>query len=282
MNWLDDVLAFLHGNQEDGDPAGLLYTRWYAGSAPIDQPPGFPASLVSVLRSADARAEEWEEGWLAVQVGPNGQVVARRDREVRLVFRGDYVVTGRPGLLARQGDPLMVSGRRDIVSPAGDWWYTSGGGWRVDRPPATLVRLYWNITFGHLPELTGRLTGLLGRIRRPWMLKCAADPPAHTRADVTVLYLDPEVAHDLAGPLRDMALDLPVRDSAPRLTLPVAPGLAAAWDPRGGESFGEHRCRLIAAPPHSKAGIVDRFTAAGISVDRPYAHKDDPVLPWEN
>ena len=66
------------------------------------------------------------------------------------------------------------------------------------------------------------------------------------------------------------------------MTLPLAPGLAFAEDPGGGESFGVHRCLLLAdaavmaaerglTAPDDRLDVVrERFAEAGISLDTPY------------
>src|SRR3954454_7722017 len=70
---------------------------------------------------------------------------------------------------------------------------------------------------------------------------------------------------------------------APPLTLPPAPGLAVAMDPGGDESFGTHRCRLIAdasAAPEtgSEAGIavaLAQLALDGVDAARPWARRDE-------
>ena len=71
-------------------------------------------------------------------------------------------------------------------------------------------------------------------------------------------------------------------DSAPAFCKPLARGLALAEEPPGAESFGEHRCRLLAeaivsaderglrTPAQRLAVVRERFQAAGVSLDAPY------------
>ena len=66
------------------------------------------------------------------------------------------------------------------------------------------------------------------------------------------------------------------------MTLPLAPGLAFAEDPGGGESFGAHRCLLLAeaavtaaerglgAPEDRLEVVRERFAEAGTTLDAPY------------
>ena len=86
-----------------------------------------------------------------------------------------------------------------------------------------------------------------------------------------------------------------LKPAIPALTKPLAEGLGLAEDPRpAGDSFGMHRCRLLAEavvraherrPGPAQARLEDveaRFGAEGISLDRPYLNPgsaDDYALP---
>jgi hypothetical protein len=273
--------------------AVALYGGWYAGASPAgaSAPKGFPTDLVAVLRAAHAANERWEQGWTVERVGPGGMVEVARAGERRVLYRSDYVATIRPGLLPRVGDEVIATARRDRVDPDRAWWRTCSPTWSDALPPSGLLRLYWNVEIGHLPALVRRLSALLDGLDGPWMFKCAADPAVHTRADATVLYLRREEVLSLATDLEAIRSGLGphMRAEIPPFTLAVGPGLAVAEDPGTGESFGEHRCRLIAeavAPStdtdleNATAFIVARFSAEGIDASRPYAMGPGP-LPWE-
>ena len=120
---------------------------------------------------------------------------------------------------------------------------------------------------------------------QPWLLKCAIHPVEYARSDAVVAYLTPATVYRRSGQIVELAVPSSSRDriAGPPLTLPVAPGLTAAFDPGGDESFGSHRCRLIAqAAAASLHGILAQFTKDGVDPARPWARKDDPVLPWEH
>lgn len=284
------------------DPADVeamtmwLYGAWYAraGATPTP-PPGFPDRLVEVLRAADATAQRWSDGWTVNRVAGNGQLIAQRDGAVRLVDRCDAVVPGRLGVLPRAGDRALIAGRHDHVDGDG-WWRASGTGWRFTKAGnVPLVRLYWNVGLGAVPTVVRGVTARLAGESRPWMLKCATDPAAHVRADAVVLFLTPESVSDHAPTLTRIAERLAddALPGAPPLALPVQRGLAVAVDPVTAESFGEHRCRLIAEALTGRAAanrpddaavlgaIGERFAREGIEVGRPYAMRATASLPWE-
>jgi hypothetical protein len=127
------------------------------------------------------------------------------------------------------------------------------------------------------------------------MLKCAVDVAIHRRADSVVLYLQRELVEHLADEID--AVRTRIESSAlaavPPFALAVGAGLAIAEDPGTGESFGQHRCRLVAeavadaamAPAANDleavtAAVVARFGAEGIDPARPHA-RGVARLPWE-
>lgn len=272
-----------------------LYDHWYARHrAAVHVPPGFPTSLVEVLRTADVRAAAWEDGWMCDRVHVDGRVIARHGHEVRMLDRCDHLHATRPGADVRSGDELLVAGRRERVDPSDAWWRAAACHWRFTRPPDRLVRLFCHLDVAALPllveEVTSRLDALVDG--PAWQLKIAVDPALHVRADATVLYLDTD---RLAGAVDTVtaiieALERHGRASAPPLSRRVARGFAVAVDPGGDESFGSHRCRLLAealedwdcgdSTEVALTRIARRFEADGIDPEHPERRRTDVELPW--
>jgi HopA1 effector protein family len=286
---LEEALASVAGGGSDDVAvrAEALYAHWYTRPPqPSQVPPGCPPDLAEMLRAAHAGFRDWEGGWRVESVGPRGQAVVRRAAELRLLERSDYAPTTRRGLLPRTGDDVSITRRRDRVDRDDGWWRTSGRSWSWVTAPACLVRLYFNRGVAGLPALVAGLTGLLADEPEPWLLKCATDPAVHARSDATVAYLTPSTVERRGADVVELALALAAdghaRAGGPPLTMPVVPGLAVAFDPGGDESFGAHRCRLIA---EARGGTVDsvleRFVGDGVDPARPWARRDDPRLPWE-
>jgi hypothetical protein len=276
----------------DHDLADLLYGSWYAATAEGEAslPDSFPADLVAVLRAVHAGRELWENGWIVTRVGPGAMVEVSKGREHRVLYRSDYVVPERPGLQARPGDNVCATSRRDQVDLDGGWWRTRGAAWSDTKPPDDLVRLYWGIRFAELPRLVSLVTELLDGVEEPWLLKCAVQPAVHLRPDSAVLYLPRICCQNLSQKIEAVRaqVEAAARAATPPFTLVVGPGLAVSEDPGGGESFGQHRCRLVAeavlgAEPRlssAAAAVIKRFQADGIDPRRPYA-RGSRRLPME-
>ena len=73
-----------------------------------------------------------------------------------------------------------------------------------------------------------------------------------------------------------------LRPRIPAFTLALAPGVGLAESPATGESFGEHRCGLLAdgivgADEHGVASgaarveaVIESLAASGVKIDAPY------------
>lgn len=280
--------------RSQAEVTALLYDCWYLRrSDPPGLPVGFPADLVQVFRAADAGTTRWEGGWRALRVDGRGRVIARRGRDVRAADRCSYLPARRPGTLPAAGDLLSLPSRRDRVDPDGSWWRTAGPGWSFVTPPPRLVRVWWNLRLSGVPRLVEAMTDLLAGEPRPWMVKCAARPLDHRRADAVVVYLRRDLLDDLGAEIDHLAalLEGDLQDDIPPMSLRVRAGVAAAVNPGGGESFGWHRCSIIAAALAGRldgddveaatAAIRDELSSNGIDPDRPFATSEDAPLPWE-
>jgi hypothetical protein len=259
---------------------GELYARWYAAPCrPFHTSDRLPPNLAEVLRAAHPGFLDWEPGWRVDDVGTRGQVIARRGTDLRMVDRIDYAATTGSALLPSPGDMIVVAGRRDRTDPGDGWWRTSAESWKWADPPRPLARMFYSVAVERLPVLVERLLTRLHTIREPWMLKCATAHSSYTRADAVVLFVTPATLRTLADACVDAATSDPGR---PPLTFPVTAGLAMAYDPGGGESFGTNRCRVLAeSNPTTMDDVRVALERNGIAPERPWANIGDPKLPWE-
>lgn len=117
-----------------------------------------------------------------------------------------------------------------------------------DATTGRQVRFYWNIAPEGGPALLRELSLRFERARVNFQAKVPVTPSGYERVDTGVLYLSDEdvgvAAHFVAGAYA--ALGTAVRPDVPLFALPLAPGLAFAESPPNGDSFGMHRCDLIA------------------------------------
>lgn len=232
------------------------------------------ADLQGPLAAVASRNGPLEDGWDVV--GSSGDaVVVRRDgvtiRAARTRFHPDEGAAGRtgairlpPSLPHRSPGHVVLLGERAL--PAG----------------ASLARVYWNLLGSRAVEIAAAIVTAFGDVGVPFEFKALADSSAYTRCDAGVLYV---ARDDLSGVL-EIARGVAARHvdgiktAVPALTERVAPGVAWAEDPGGGESFGMHRCGLIAGgvvAAHrrgdaggSRTRVEAAFAAAGLSLDAPH------------
>lgn len=300
------ALAVADGAPADGAEtlAQTLYADWYLGGGPIadgppEQSPSAPGpsdvDLSDLLREAHAGARRFEPGWTVNGVSSRGRIAVRREGRRRVLARVDVLPVIRPCLPPRPGDAVRVVARRDVLDDASAFWFTYGGDWDEERPPPALVRVYWNVRRPSAPALVGALTERLAVAGAPYSLKVAVEDRDAGRPDRAVLYLARDGFAAAAPALRQAheTLDGALLPHVPRLTRRLAPGLALADDPATGESFGQHRCRLLAAALRDGGGgsvepeeerlamLVAHLAAAGLDPARPYLRTGaDEDYPW--
>lgn len=260
-----------------------LYSDFYitGGVAPPVDPEWprgpWPSGDAVALREANAGRGSLQWGW-AVHEAEEGALVVERDglrvraspRRVRSYgppSAGDIVGLIRPS--EALGRP---NGFYTAFGDAGDGAAGGEGG---------LDRFYWNVLPSGRPRLVEAVTEVLNQASLPFRLKVLHDR-ATLRCDAAVLYM-PSALRDRAAPLvgdvwRRVAARL--RRATPVFTLRLAPGLAFAEDPHGDESFGTHRCRLLAdglvraaeagccAPGERMDAIERAFAEEGLSIER--------------
>jgi hypothetical protein len=274
-----------------------LYQFYSRGPAPAPGwgfDPALARRFLEALSEANHGSGTFEPGWEMVAVDEDGRVGARKDGLTLWVeppeflpFEGAY----RPGARGR----LRIGKELRELVPG---FYMAIG----DAPEAepaerrAVVRVYWHIAAEAAAPLMAALTAGLNAIGVPFRFKTVAYPRGYGRADSAVLYLArPEVARAWPIVLETYERVAPhVAVAVPRLTRAAAPGLGLADDPTNGESFGQHRCRIIAEAlwtafqeGRSSAGdraevLASTFAQMGMDPRRPYlgpGAQGDYVLP---
>lgn len=265
------------------DWTAKLYARWYtrwadaSGSSDTRVRP----QLVATLRAAHADSARWEEGWVTERVSSAGRVVASRGGRRRVLDPVDYLLSSRPALAPRPGDPLLVTARRDTLDFQPGFWVTHSVGWGGRSQGDRLLRLYWNVGADGVAELVARLTSELNRTDEAYGIKCPVERAGYARVDSVVAFIPSAAFDKLRSSIRRVHALLAnlLRPDTPPLTQRLAAGLALAEDPGGSNSFGTKRCRLIAETLSTArecnadaalVAVADAFAAHGVDPRRPH------------
>lgn len=248
-------------------------------------PRGGPTPFLERLSAANAGRGPWEDGWRLQDVADGLHVVHRGD--LRL-WVGPHDCRAPDGEALRPGGAVLVHLPRERLGLSPGFYLASSDAPFGPGDGEALVRLYWHLSPEGAARLVARATALLNGAGIPFSLKVLRDPGAYDRRDAGVLYL--AAGHvAAAAPLvaevyRDVARRL--RPGTPALTQEIAPGLGLAEDPGRGESFGQHRCRLLAEgliaaheagarrSEERLANVLAEFEREGIDPDRPYLNPD--------
>jgi len=261
-----------------------LYAAWYTATATADGD-GLAVSgrrnLAAALQAALPASERWQEGWVVVECSPDGGCLAAHQGQVRALRPGDYANVARPGVPLVPGDCVAVVERLSWSDEQTGFWHvqsTSGA------PSPPLLRLYWSVRPTDVPHVLEVLCSAVDALALRYALKCPLSPHDFTRVDSLVVYLEKSCWRAAEPAVRRVIeqVGTRLRPAWPPLTLRIAPGVAFAEDPGGGESFGQSRCRALAPAvlalreAHSAragdgvAALGDALRAAGIDPQRPW------------
>ena len=239
------------------------------------------SDFVRALSEANNGAGSWQPGW-AVVGREEGGVWARRDGLTIFVQASDY--RSERSTTSAVDPSISLRMPKDFAAQLPGFYLAQSDEPMQPRPEDVLVRLYWHISAAGATTLMDSATSRLNAERVPFHLKVLNNPDAYGRNDAAVLYITRDDLARAAPYIKRVYLD--VRDhllpDVPTLTRPIASGLALAEDPRNGESFGLHRCRLLAEAfvdaarqgAHAPSELLDavgaRFRQEGVNLAEPY------------
>jgi hypothetical protein len=257
---------------------GRCYTRWFdetvSGSGEGD--------LVEALREAHPGRPRRDMGWRVVEALEGGWIVAQKGGAARRFAPGRYLVLD--GVLGPPAKdlPLLVWPGRDSVSTQPGYYYAFGDTIGESGDSEDLLRFYWNVTAEGAPRLLRSLVENLNRFQTPFHFKLPKAREGYGRRDAAVLYLNRRyygIAAMIAARVHAQVAD-GLNKPTPLFTRRLARGLALAEDP--GESFGKHRCRILAGALRAafdrgfetadeKIGELERrFAAQDLNLEQPY------------
>ena len=237
--------------------------------------------FVESLAAANSGTGYQASGWQVRALG-DGAVLVRKEGLSLRARREDCGVP-EAGTL-RAGEHVTVRFPKESLGLSPGFYLALGNEERGSENGQPLVRLYWHLTAPGAVRLMRCATSLLNQVRHPFKLKVLNDPAGYSRCDAAVLYIRkcdfPVLSDVLATIHAEVAGHL--RSAIPALTKPLASGLGLAEDPGRGESFGLHRCGLLAdgmirahergrgSLSESLKIVARRFVEEGLSLEEPF------------
>jgi hypothetical protein len=234
------------------------------------------------LAKANASREHWDKGWVIHQLGPNGQVFVRKGDRERVAMPGAFISERLVGMAPQIGASVSIHAPRETFDMQPGYYFAFGETLDELADQLSLVRFYFHCGADSAVLLINGLTSALNRFQVPFQLKAPAVLTLYGRTDAIVLYIGARYFTITAMIVAQVRETVPLESNVPLFTKRLWPGIGVAVEPGSGESFGMHRCRLVAEGivdawregsqdvPTRLATTAARFAAAGLDLTRPW------------
>lgn len=243
--------------------------------------------FVEQLAAANCGRGFSESNSWRIQKSQDNQIIVQRDG-FNLWVRPKECLNP-PKALARG---MRISLRFPQVLPSispGFCTVLSNKAWPV-KESTPVTRFYWNLTAAGAPRFLHTLTCALNAANLPFRVKVPSHPVLFNRCDAGVLYLPDECCKRACESLPKIYKKIApyLKNGVPVLSCPITPGLAWAEGPEDDESFGAHRCYMVAdgmlrafeqgkKSLQARLQVVEaRFKEAGINLEAPFLNPGSP------
>jgi class II lanthipeptide synthase len=261
-----------------------FYVRGYA-AWPEESPSRMPVTgftpFLQALSAANPGHGSQEGGW-RVHGFEDDRVVVEREG-LRLWVNSDDVLAGDACEVAAN-TAVRVRLPKELLRLSPGYYMALGDRGLPSDNPEGVVRFYWNLRSETASRfLTAALWGL-NAAGLAFRLKVVNDPDEYRRCDAGVLYVRKPDCQTALGIVETVYYEVgrELKSATPGFTKRLARGLALAEDPGDGDSFGMHRCMLLAegivrAHEQGRSSLGDRlmvvdqcFLDAGLNLDAPF------------
>jgi hypothetical protein len=253
-------------------------TRWEVPSSPARR-----AGFVQALSEANTGKGYWDGGWRIGEL--TGEYVKAQKDGLELTV--PFEAWNSPDLTASDTDgSIRLRFPKEFLGLAPGFYLACGDN-ADTRVAGTIVRLYWNLQAAGAPLFVNAVTRGMNNAQVPFRLKVISDPALFTRCDAGILYLTREDFLSFFHVVRSLYQDVEkmLKPLVPALTKRLALGLGYAEDPGLDQSFGEHRCHILAdgmirayeggrrTMQQRWNEIKARVVEEGLDVECPYAQR---------
>jgi hypothetical protein len=211
------------------------------GEAPATETIAFARTLSTANAGTGCR----ENGWTVVETNDNELVVSKGGLQLHV---HPEECTSRPDTAPQPGSTVALHLSRELLNASPGYYMALGNCGDIAEEALPLVRLYWNLKPAGAVRFIEGFTRLLNHAGTYFRLKVLNDPAAYTRSDAGVLYFckgNHRAVSEAVSRLYPSIAPF-LNPDVPGFTRRLAPGLGLAEDPGTQESFGQHRCRILA------------------------------------
>ena len=219
---------------------GASHSVWSDSGGEVDAV-SFVETLSAANEGAGCRESEWEVTTVA-----KDHLVVRKGNLDLWVRSEDY--SAPKDRLPQPGISVVLHLPKELPAVSPGYYMALSNQEDIFGNEQTLVRMYWNLSAKGAPIFMSAATRALNEAGVFFRLKVLNDPRSYGRCDAAVVYFRKSqhlvVTQQMAGIYPVVAPYL--KPKTPMFTKPFAAGVGLAEDPGGTESFGQHRCRLLA------------------------------------
>ncbi|KFF65123.1 hypothetical protein H5A44_11295 [Pectobacterium brasiliense] len=251
--------------------------------------------FMQTLSSANHTQETPDQNWKIYHADAQG-IWAEKSGKLRQAYPNSFIpaIPNAPLVVNQYIHFLRQKENRHIQQV---FYYVHSNQYMEHDAPQ--VRIYWNIIPEGAAALVSLITDVLNAHHIAFNFKCLNHPDLYHRADSAVLYLEKRY---FDYTLRVLKPHLPTLENYllnahPLFTQPITKGVSFAEDPGNGQSFGMHRCQLIAkglldayekhqtrttslsAEQMNWVCIADIFNSKGIAINRLHLNPNTLSLP---
>ncbi len=260
-----------------------LYSSCYTRhGAPGEMPAA--QNMIPLLMQANQSQDRWDPAWSIYQLAGDGRISVQKGERSRTAVIGEYASNKAPGMPPQVGDQVNLRVCPGSADMQPGFYFSFGTALSDQFDEYALLRFYFNVKAEGAAELLRAVSSRFNDYAIPYRYKTLTDASFYTRADAAVLYVAKRyysIAASLVLALSE-PLDAFLRAEEPMFCKTLRPGVGLAEEPGTGESFGMHRCRLLAegiidawmAGSQSVEARMDavqkRFSSSGLSLDSPY------------
>jgi len=284
--------GFLYGIYYNGSLKEVLNPNSKDNSLPKDLENntflGMDVAFYNQLHKSNNGSGYFDSSWQILQQESNGSLVVSKEG-LRIYIQPDKHLQDSEQA-AEIGDVVSIKLPKNCVQN-GFYMAVGNEGFshtEKTRLPDTTVRIYWNFTPEGALAVMKSLTHSLNEDKIPFSFKVLYSPQDYQRDDAGVLYFD-KCNYQQVRPILTKIYQETVasfKSGIPLFTLELAKGLGLAEEPNHRfseqESFGTHRCQIIAngllkawyqgddSPQGRIDAILEQFTDLGLDLERVY------------
>ena len=235
--------------------------------------------FIESLSNANTGTGTWESGWEINKIEKNGQIAVHKHGLTLWVTPHQFISDGGDVQVGTKGRIAMVKEFRSLLPG----FYMANGNSTINQSPI-LTRIYWNVDVSAAVSLMRCLTTELNNEKVPFQFKILSNPNDYTRIDTGILYMNKRYLGKTRNALKKNYEQIKpfLKSQTPLFAKRLAPGVSLAEDPNNGESFGQHRTRLLAEVLHSLGEnnnstkdekmkkVSTHFKNSGVDINEPY------------